>query len=247
MNRFLPAFLIALTLGVLPLPAQLKKIGVSDVKPTPALVEANRKAGKLNSLERVVQALDGQMIAAVHGTRRFEVIARSDLASLLQEAGLAGRPMQVAGVDYLLVTSVDDFQDFTETATFAALGKTATRRIIQFSAVARIYESDTGKLIETANFQISNRDARENLGQTERSGDLSDALLVSLTRDMAERVARRVADVIFPARIVSRIDRQVTINRGDGTGIQAGQVWGVFALGQEMIDPDTGVSLGREE
>ena len=60
-------------------------------------------------------------------------------------------------------------------------------------------------------------------------------------------MAARVADVIYPARIVSKIDRQVTISRGEGSGVAVGQVWEVFALGEEMLDPDTGASLGREE
>jgi hypothetical protein len=56
-----------------------------------------------------------------------------------------------------------------------------------------------------------------------------------------------VADVIYPPRVVSKIDKQVTISRGEGTGVLVGQIWDVFALGAEMTDPDTGASLGREE
>ena len=104
----------------------LKKIGISDVKPTPAIVESVKKAGRANSLDRVVQALDSQLIDRVQSTRKFEVIARSDLASILKDADVTGGAFKVNGVDYLLVTSIDDFQDFEETATFAALGKTAT-------------------------------------------------------------------------------------------------------------------------
>jgi len=38
-----------------------------------------------------------------------------------------------------------------------------------------------------------------------------------------------------------------TINRGDGTDIAIGQIWNVFVVGEELIDPDTKESLGREE
>ena len=224
----------------------LKKIGISDVKPTPAIVESVKKAGRANSLDRVVQALDSQLIDRVQSTRKFEVIARSDLASILKDADVTGRAFKVNGVDYLLDTSIDDFQDFEETATFAALGKTATRRVVRFSAVGKIYESETGKLIESTNFQISTRDSNENIDSA-KNGELSDALLLDITRGMADKIANRVADVIFPAKIISRIDKQVTLNRGDGTGIAIGQLWQVFALGEELVDPDTGVSLGREE
>jgi hypothetical protein len=64
---------------------------------------------------------------------------------------------------------------------------------------------------------------------------------------MAERVALRVLDVLYPAKVIAKTGDQVTINRGDGGGVEAGQTWNVYALGEEMIDPDTGISLGREE
>jgi hypothetical protein len=40
---------------------------------------------------------------------------------------------------------------------------------------------------------------------------------------------------------------QITINRGEGAGVAVGQTWTVFALGQEITDPDTGEKLGRNE
>ena len=78
-------------------------------------------------------------------------------------------------------------------------------------------------------------------------GELSDELLVKTARQMSEKMANRVVDVFFPAKIIARTDGQVTINRGDGTGILADQIWDVFALGQELVDPDTGAVLGKEE
>ena len=47
--------------------------------------------------------------------------------------------------------------------------------------------------------------------------------------------------------MLSKRDKQITINRGDGTDIAVGQIWNVFAVGEELIDPDTKESLGREE
>ncbi len=39
---------------------------------------------------------------------------------------------------------------------------------------------------------------------------------------------------------------QITINR-EGAGVKVGEVWTVFALGDEITDPDTGEKLGRNE
>ena len=225
----------------------LKKIAISDVRPIGSLVESTTAAGRKNSLDRVVQSLDSQLMDRVQNTRKFEVIARSDMASILKEADFSAGDFQVSGVDYLLVTTVGDFQDYAETREFAALGKSASWRVIRLGLVGKIYDGQTGKLIESANIPIELKEQTENAANATKNGDLSDALLQKISFKAADAVAARVADVIYPARIVSKIDRMVTISRGEGSGVALGQVWEVFALGEEMMDPDTGASLGREE
>ncbi len=226
----------------------IKTIGIAKVKATPAILANAAGADRKNSVDRMTQALDGQLISAVQQTRKFTVLARSDSDALIEEAGATGKSFSFGEANYLLVVTVDDFQDFIQTATFAALGKTATKRVIRFSAIGKIYETKTNKLIESANFQEQNLDTEELLANSASTGgELSDALLLSLTRRMSEQIAQRVADVIYPAKIMAKTGKVVTLNRGDGTAIAVGQLWEVFALGEEMTDPDTGASLGREE
>jgi curli biogenesis system outer membrane secretion channel CsgG len=226
----------------------MKTLGIAKVKATPAILANAAGADRKNSVDRMTQALDGQLISAVQQTRKFTVLARSDSDALIEEAGATGKSFSFGEANYLLVVTVDDFQDFIQTAAFAALGKTATKRVIRFSAIGKIYETKTNKLIESANFQEQNLDTEELLANSASTGgELSDALLLSLTRRMSEQIAQRVADVIYPAKIMAKTGKVVTLNRGDGTAIAVGQLWEVFALGEEMTDPDTGASLGREE
>lgn len=239
--------------------AQLETLGVGPVKLIPSVVQSAAKAGKKVEMDRVVQSLDGQLIDRVNATRKFQIVGRSDLKEVLKEQGLAdsgnvdvndkaaAQQFKLAGAKYILVTTVDDFQDYVETATFQGTGRSATKRVIRFSCVGKIYETTTGKLLESTNFQISNKDISENKSYSIKDGELSDELLVAIARSMAEKIANRVADVIFPPKVVSRRDKQITINRGDGTDIAVGQIWNVFAVGEELIDPDTGENLGREE
>jgi hypothetical protein len=231
-----------------PAAAALKTLALGRVKATPSILASASANNRKNSIDRMSQALDGQLIAAIQQTRKFTVLARSDSDALIEENAAAGQSFDFGKSDLTLVVTIDDFQDFTQTATFATLGKTATKRVIRFSTVAKLYETKTNKLVETANFQEQNLDAEEELANsTSSGGELSDALLVALTRRMSEKIAQRVADVAFPAKILAKTGKIVTINRGDGTGIAVGQLWEVFALGEELKDPDTGASLGREE
>lgn len=239
--------------------AQKETLGVSTVKPTPAVAQSVEKMGKMVMMDRVIQSLDGQLIDRINSTRKFEVVARSDLRDVLKEQEFAvsgnvethdkssAQQFKISGVKHLLVTTVDDFQDYNEVATFQATGRSATKRVIRLSCTGKIYDSTTGKLLESANFQISNKDFTENRTYSTRDSELSDELMVAIAREMASKIANRVIDVIFPPKVLSRRDKQITINRGDGTDIAIGQIWDVFAVGEELIDPDTNENLGREE
>lgn len=239
--------------------AQKETLGVMAIRPTPSLTQSVAKASKSISLGRVVESLDSQLIDRLNATRKFELLARSDLKDVLREQSLAAsgnldaldkntaKQFKLAGAKYILVATLDDFQDFTETATFQGTGTSATKRAIRLSTVGKIYDATSGKLLESANFQLTNKDIAENRNYSTKDGELSDELLVAIAREMADRLANRVADVIFPAKVLVRRDKQITINRGDGTGIAVDQIWNVYAVGEELIDPDTKESLGKEE
>jgi hypothetical protein len=155
--------------------------------------------------------------------------------------------LKEAGVKYLLVTSMDGFKDYGEASVIGETGQSATIRVLSVSIVAKIYDVTTTKLLESANFQVRKEQRLLSLKRGNENSALSDELLVGVAREMADKVANRVADVIFPAKIISKIDKQVTINRGDGTGIAVDQIWNVYAPGKELKDPDTGEILGVQE
>ncbi len=271
--------LAAGVLGLLPPVAGAQEkatLAISSIKATPALLDASstktvattatdtkRERIEFNNkqeLNRIIESLDSQLIDRVNATRKFEVVSRSDLADVIKEQDLgasgnvdaktAAQSGKLAGAKYLLVATVDDFDDYLEKATFEGTGQTATKRVFRFSVVGKIYDSSTGKLLESANFQTGNDEFKQiqmDRSYSVKSGELSDEMMVAIARSMAEKIALHVADVIFPAKVLIRRDDIVTINRGEGGGVAPGDVFNVYALGEELIDPDTKESLGREE
>ena len=211
-------------------------------------------------LNRIIESLDGQLIDRFNATRKFDVLSRSDLADVLKEQDLgasgnvdaktAAQAGKLAGAKYLLVCTVDDFQDYIEKAVFEGTGQTATKRVFRFSVVGKLYDSTTGKLLESANFQTGNdefKQIQQDRSYSVKSGELSDEMMVAVARNMAEKIATRIADVVFPAKVLIKRDNIVTINRGEGGGVAEGDIFTVYALGEELKDPDTGEILGREE
>lgn len=278
-KSFLKISLIVGSVALLPLLAVAQEkatIAISSIKPTPSLLAAvNSKTvtttdtgtkhermefDTKQELNRIIESLDSQLIDRVNATRKFDVLSRSDLTDILKEQDLgasgnvdaktAAKAGKLSGAKYLLVATVDDFDDYIEKAVFEGTGQTATKRVFRFSIVGKLYDSTTGKLLESANFQTGNDEFKQiqsDRSYSVKSSELSDEMMVAISRSLAEKIATHLADVIFPAKILMKRDTIVTINRGEGGGVAEGDVFNVFALGEEMIDPDTKESLGREE
>lgn len=234
-------------------------LAVSSIKPTPSLA-ASVKPDKKLEMSRIIESLDSRLVDRINATRKFNVVGRSDLNDIIKEqdlgasgnvdANTAAKAGKLTGAKYLLVTTVDDFQDYVEKATFEGTGRSATKRVFRLSVVGKVYDSSTGKLLESANFQTGNdafKQIQEERNYSVKDGELSDEMMVAVSRDMAQKIANHVADVIFPAKVLVKRDNEVTINRGEGGGVAVGDTFNVFALGQELIDPDTKEFLGREE
>jgi curli biogenesis system outer membrane secretion channel CsgG len=271
--------LVVCSIALLPLLASAQEkatVAISSIKATPSLLTsvnaktatsaqngAKREAMEFDlkqELNRIIESLDSQLIDRVNATRKFDVLSRSDLADVMKEQDLgasgnvdaktAAKAGKLSGAKYLLVCTVDDFQDYIEKAAFEGTGQTATKRVFRFSIVGKLYDSSTGKLIESANFQTGNNEFKQiqmERSYTVKSGELSDEMMVAIARSMAEKIANHIVDVVFPAKILIKRDTVVTINRGEGGGMAEGDVFNVFAQGEELKDPDTGEVLGREE
>jgi len=242
-------------------PAQDGKatIAISSIKPTPSL-DASVRPDKKLEMGRIIESMNSQLIDRISATRKFDVLGRSDLGDIFHEQALgtsssmasntAAQSGKLIGAKYLLITTVDDFQDYVETATFEGTGRSATKRVFRLSVVGKLYDSSTGKLLESTDLQTGNdafKDISENRSYSTKDGNLTDEMMVAVARDMAEKIANHFADVIFPAKVLVKRGKQVTINRGDGGGMAVGDTFNVYALGAELIDPDTKESLGREE
>lgn len=224
-----------------------KKLAISKIAATDALGKRMDKQGVGLSLDSVLEALDAQVFDRILNTKRFELLERSDADALAKESAAAGEAFAFNKADYILTIRVDSFNDRMEERKLASLGKTIRARTVELSAVAKITEVATQRAVASTNFKVTKRDS-ENRSEntTQRVGEGSDDLMIQAVSEMAQKIAGRAADSVFPARILAKRDKIVTINRNDQSGIKVGQEWEVFILGDELVDPDTG-EKSREE
>ncbi len=78
-----------------------------------------------------------------------------------------------------------------------------------------------------------------------------DTPLGEATRDAVQQavasIIAEIGDEPWEGRVVTVRDGQVYVNAGAEAGIQVGDVLEVFRVGEELVDPDTGLTLGQIE
>jgi hypothetical protein len=254
-------FLLLGSLGLLlpVLQAQKATLGIVAINPIPSLAQAAGSDGRAPSLQRLAEVLDSQLVDQFNATRKFELVSRSDLKNVLDEQELANsgnvnaqgtnaaKQGRLEGAKYILTATIDEFSDNTRRLELPAAGKVLLKRTISLGTVAKIYDSTTGKLLESANHRVERVYDSSVLENVTGNGDAGEAELRNISQEMAGWLARRVADVIFPIKIIAKSDKVVTLNRGEGGSVNRGDEWRVFAVGKELIDPDTKEVLGKEE
>lgn len=224
-----------------------KKLAVTKITANPSVAQRMSAQGVKLSLETILEGLSAQVHDRLLNTRRFEMIERADADALATEAAASGQAIAFNGADYLLTIRVDGFNDRSETRRLQSLGKTIMGRAIEISAVAKITEVSTQRSIASANFMVKKYDSENRSENTTHAvGEQTDVLMMDAVREIAQKIAGRTTDAIFPARVLNKRDKVVTINRNDQSGVAVGQIWEVYALGDELVDPDTGEKT-REE
>jgi hypothetical protein len=226
------------------------RLCVRKVEATDAI---NERYPGSNSLATLLDALDGQLIQEIQRRRKFEIIADSQLDEVLgtqdRNLGLGADPSAggvpvVASCQNTLVVRVDDFQDTTVSRKFEGGTVVKARRTLRVGATAQIYRED-GSLLEAVDFRKSGAANSSTLpGAGVGTGG---GMLAQYAEALAVRVADYTSNFFFPARVIAKSMGQVTINRGQGTDVEVGQIWEVFMQGRVLIDPDTGEELGAEE
>ncbi|MEN9360028.1 MAG: hypothetical protein RL095_1563 [Verrucomicrobiota bacterium] len=230
-------------------------LGISAIKIAPAL----ERHAKAVSIQRTAEALSTELSDAFAATGKFQVVARDELARVLSEQKLAesgivdprdpaaAKSFQIRGVKWLVLSNVSDFSDIVEKANFDS-GRSAERRTVRLGGTIQIIDSSSGVLAASIPVRAEMDDTVMNREYSVRDGNNDEELYRLVARDFAKRGVADILDRVMPAKILARpIDGVASISRGQGTNIAIGEVWDVFGLGEQLIDPDTGAVLGSQE
>lgn len=223
--------------------------------PNRMIVSIDKFENKANVQANQFETLRARIQQAVIGTRKYEVVEREQLASALSEQNLiaagavngtdvnapqAGKMKAAAYVIYgnILFYGIDT----AETAAGGAgSGSIRTKVEVQI----KITNAETGKILASKSVIGVGMESRQYQADTTASGNIQEQTERAAVDQAAHMVVDALRDVSYPSKIVKVGRKSVKINMTNEE-VKEDDLFDVFEVGEEMIDPDTGVSLGSE-
>ena len=181
---------------------------------------------------------------------RFRVYERNKLEEVLREQGLqeslSGNNTQIKidGVDYLVYGAITDMS--SEAKEFNAGGFATIRVTNRFGVDIKIVDALSGE-IRRAESIVAVIDSGSGVATKSFSNvEVGTNGLVEAQRIVAKRSAALLAESIFPIRVVDIFNDEIYLNYGDSI-LSVGDRLKVIQEGREIIDQDTGLSLGSRQ
>ena len=233
-------------------------IGALNVQPS--VQEWARSKGRELALKRAVDSLESQLITALNATRVFQIVERKRMSDLQVEQAFASvavnpgdknaaQTLKLAGAKYAFLPQIDGFEDRAEKQRFDAIERVSMGRKLFLSAVVKVVDTTTGRLLPDAPSVQLNKTEMIDMARSESNLE-SDQIILELAKEMAGQLSQGVVALLRPAKVLTVTGKQLLINRGTEAGFHQGDTAEVYAV-QEVKDDDTGemfrneVSVGR--
>lgn len=193
---------------------------------------------------------------ALRNGRKFEVLSRraSALAAVRKEqalaeselaAGDAAQSGQISNAQAIVNVEVLSFSfGRSSRAVPNMANKWTVSDACGIELSVQIIDTSTTSIL--ASFPIK---ASTSSGQAvvNSVGGASRGIMDKTLEKAAGSLANMVADSIFPIQVITVKDAKIWINRGNDSGMKVGEIFDVFEPGEELVDPQTGESLGTTE
>ncbi len=190
-------------------------------------------------------------------TGRFIIIPQQDVASILDQQAMgasgainpatAAKMGKVLGLNAMVTGAITAYSEAEEGSDYLVYKK--KKQIARVTVDYRIVDTTTGiQMVADSGQGVYEKKTGGALGLGSKSSydaDLRDgALRDALTKAMVNMLPQFERQE-WSGRIASIKGRTVYLNAGQKTGLKVGDLLMVQELGEEIIDPQTNVSLGR--
>lgn len=201
---------------------------------------------------------------------QFTVIERQRLDDILKEQNLslsgqispstAVQAGKLLGVDYMLTGRITKFGQRQVGGNAGwGIAMSAKKKTLEGGLSVRLINTTTGEIVFADEATGEDSNYKVNILGTGGGVDYDETAVDKVFRPAVEELSRKLIDKsgglsgsggTRPALSgkISKVDGDlVYLNMGKNKGVTVGQTFTVYALGEEIIDPDSGESLGAEE
>ncbi len=213
------------------------------------------------------------LITALHETGEFVLLERKELSDIIKEQDLgeservtketAAKIGELLGAQVLVRGALTEFEEKVSRAGVGGVllkkraGAGLTTTSAHVACDLRMYDATTGVILEATSEDASATSVGVVLAGVLKSGNIlgggfsTKTPLGKATRGCIEKIVNTIVErmetVPWQAKIVKLSGGEVYISAGANAGIKKGEVFQVYRIGEELIDPDTGLTLGAEE
>ncbi|KAF3978430.1 MAG: penicillin-binding protein activator LpoB [Methylococcales symbiont of Iophon sp. n. MRB-2018] len=195
-----------------------------------------------------------KLVTELTQSRRFAVLDREHIKEFLAEKKLilsSDTPTselmkigEVLGVDYLLIGTISNVNQKQTPYTIQVTGETGTNYSVSFFADYRIIVMATRQIKWADSVALTIDDA----GVQKMTSSLdANQIQQNLLGLAAKEIIQKAVANIYPLKVVKVQDNgEIVLNQG-GVTISNGEELNIFHLGEQLVDPYTGESLGSYE
>lgn len=192
------------------------------------------------------KAYQESLITYLTSSRKFAVIDetfKDEIDTVLESTvknedvlrGLLRKANQL-GVEYLAVGIGENF--IIKDESVIIVDSSATFKKCEGLVRLRVLEVESRQTVLAADFRLERLPQQDLTGQNPENGILD---------TLGKQMSARILDTIYPIRVADINDEnEVILDRG-GETMAVGDIYGVYKLGDRLIDSSTGESLGFQE
>lgn len=220
--------------------------------------------------QQVGHGMADMLTTALVKSGNYRVFERAEIDKVLQEQALgqsgvvtpesAAKAGKMLGAEIAVVGAVTEFGHKKQSTGGAlkriGVGAAVSKQSATVGVDVRIVNISTGEILKAENVRKENAksglslDTRE--GSFDNQAQFDESVVGKATRAAIEEIVKLLdeqtgGNAPWEAKVVMMKDGQVIINAGSETEVKVGERFAVYRGGEEMVDPDTGESLGAEE
>ncbi|MCI0513270.1 CsgG/HfaB family protein [candidate division KSB1 bacterium] len=215
----------------------------------------------------VGRGMADMLVTALVASGKYTVIERQELDQIMKEQSLgqsglvtpesAAKVGKLLGVELAVVGSVTEFghKKGGIGGRVKGFGLGVQKLAASVGVDVRFINTTTGEILDAKSARAEKTSHGLSVDTPEMSfdnqKDFDESIVGKACREaidqMTEMIGKQMDNLPWQGKIIKVTGNTVIINAGAESGIEVGSELVVYAPGEELIDPDTGLSLGSEE